>query len=112
MDSDLIWSTRMKSIIAEDHPAILSFDERKFASSLFYSDQNAQSAVELLDLNRHQVAKVLRKLPDSAFSRTGNHSERGSVTLGKAVELSAGHVDHHLGFVLKKREKLGKPLKD
>ena len=112
MDSDLIWSTRMKSIIAEDNPTILSFDERKFTASLFYSDQNAQSAIELFDLNRRQFAKILRKLADSSFSRTGNHNERGSIALGAAVELVVQHVDHHLGFVFKKREAMGKPQKD
>ena len=37
----------------------------------------------LLDLNRKQFTKVLRKLPDSTFSRTGMHSERGIITLGQ-----------------------------
>lgn len=112
MDSDLIWSTRMKSIIAEDHPTILSFDEGKFAASLFYADQNALAAADLFDLNRHQFAKVLRKLPDSTFARTGNHSERGSISLEQVVQLVVGHVDHHLGFISRKRDKMGKPLKD
>jgi uncharacterized damage-inducible protein DinB len=112
MDSDLIWSSRMKSIIAEDNPAILSFDENKFVASLFYEDQNAESAAGLLDLNRRQFAKVLRKLPDSSFSRTGWHSERGTIALREIVQLMVEHIDHHLGFISKKREKLAKPLKD
>jgi len=112
MDSDLIWSTRMKSIIAEDHPIILGFDESKFVSNLFYADQNPVTAIELFDLNRRQVARILRKLPDSSFSRTGNHSERGSITLEESVKTRVQHLDHHLSFVFKKREKLGKPLKD
>jgi uncharacterized damage-inducible protein DinB len=112
MDSDLIWTNRMKSIIAEDNPTILGYDESKFAASLFYEAQNAESAIGLLDLNRRQFTKVLRKLPDSSFSRTGMHNERGSITLGQSVQLMVEHIDHHRGFILKKREKLAKPLKE
>jgi hypothetical protein len=102
----------MKSIIAEDHPTILGYDESKFAASLFYEAQNAESAIGLLDLNRRQFAKVLRKLPDSSFSRTGQHNERGSITLGQCLQWRIEHIDHHLNFVFKKREKLAKPLKE
>jgi hypothetical protein len=110
LDCDLIGSSRMKLIIAEDNPTILGFDESKFAASLFYQDQDAESAIALFTLNRRQFAKVLRKLADSTFSRTGNHSERGTVTLGELLLSRVQHVDHHLSFVAKKREKLGKPL--
>jgi hypothetical protein len=111
MDSDLIWGNRMKSIIAEDHPIILGYDETKFAASLFYADQDPQSAISLIDMNRRQIAKTLRKLPDSSFARTGQHNERGPVSLGEAVKIVVRHLDHHLEFAAKKREKLGKPLK-
>jgi uncharacterized damage-inducible protein DinB len=112
LDSDLIWSSRMKLIIAEDNPTILGYDESKFAAKLFYQDQDAQSAIALFGLNRQQFSKVLRKLPDSSFSRAGNHNERGTITLGDSVAMMVEHVAHHLGFVAKKREKLGKPLED
>ena len=112
MDADVIWVNRMKSIIAEENPTILGYDENKFAASLFYEVQNAESAIGLLDMNRRQFTKVLRKLPDSSFSRTGQHSERGSITLGQSLKWAVEHIDHHLDFVFKKREKLGKPLGD
>jgi uncharacterized damage-inducible protein DinB len=112
MDSDLIWVNRMKSIIAEENPTVLGYDESKFAASLFYDAQNAESSIGLLDLNRRQFTKVLRKLPESSFSRTGQHSERGSITLGQSVQWMVEHIDHHVGFIFKKREKLAKPVKD
>jgi len=111
MDSDLIWAARMKRIIAEDHPVILGYDETKFAASLFYELQDAAKAVQILDLNRRQFAKALRKLPDSAFQRTGEHNERGPITLEQSVRAMVEHLDHHVKFIRLKREKLGKPLK-
>jgi len=112
MDSDLIWASRMKAIIAEDNPTLLGFDENRFAAWLFYDDQIAESAIGLLDLNRRQFSRVLRKLADSAFSRTGRHSERGNISLGECVKLMVEHIDHHVGFIVKKRQAMGKPAKE
>jgi len=112
MDADVMWAARMKLIIAEEHPTLLGFDEKKFAQSLFYQEQDAQAAMKLFDLNRQQFSRVLRKLPESAASRTGQHSERGSITLGQSLKFMVEHVDHHVDFVLRKRKELGKPLKD
>ena len=112
MDDELIWSARMKSIIAEDNPQILNFDEAKFASRLFYDQQDADTAVRILDLNRRQLAPVFRKLPDSAFARTGRHNDLGVITLGQSVRWTNEHLDHHILYIHMKRDRLGKPLKD
>jgi hypothetical protein len=111
MDADLISTARMKLIIAEDHPTILAFNEDKFTANLFYEKQDAAMAVEILDLNRRQFAIALRKVTPSAFLRTGNHNERGTITLGQLVGFVIEHLDNHLKFIHQKREKLGKPLK-
>lgn len=111
MDSDLIWTARMKSIIAEEHPTILGYDQSKFAANLFYELQDAQRAVRIFDLNRIMFAKVLRKLPDSAFGRTGMHNERGEITLDAALQGMVQHVAHHVDFIRLKREKIAKPMK-
>ena len=112
MDDELIWSARMKSIIAEDNPQILNFDESKFASRLFYDQQDADAAARILDLNRRQLAPVLGKLPDSAFARTGRHNDLGIITLGQSVKWTNEHLDHHIFYIHMKRDRLGKPLKD
>lgn len=108
MDSDLIATARMKCIIAEDHPQIIGYDESKFAANLFYDLQDTQAAVRIFDLNRKLFATVLRKLPDSAFSRTATHNERGEITLDSGLRSIVHHLSHHLDFIRRKRQKLGK----
>jgi uncharacterized damage-inducible protein DinB len=112
LDADLIWCARMKSIIAEENPRILGYDESKFAQRLLNDERDAQSALQLFDLNRRQFTRALRKLPESAFSRTGQHSERGAITLGQSLQYMVEHVDHHVGFIRRKRDKLGKLWKE
>jgi hypothetical protein len=109
-DSDLIAVDRMKRIIAEDEPTLIGYDETKFASALFNDEQSVEDALTLFDLNRRQFARVLRKLPDAAFDRAGNHNERGRVTLGYMLKSYVDHLEHHLHFIHEKRAKMGKEM--
>jgi hypothetical protein len=109
-DSDLIAADRMRRVIAEDNPTLIGFDETKFATNLFYDEQDAKDAVTLVELSRRQLARVLRKLPDSAFDRAGTHNERGRVTLVGLLKDYHQHLEHHIGFIHKKRAWMGKEM--
>jgi hypothetical protein len=110
MDDEIIWTARLKSVIAEDNPKIMGFNESKFAAKLFYEAQDPNVAVKILDLNRRQFATVLRNLPESAFSRTGDHSDIGIFSLEQGITWEVEHLHHHVHYIEMKREKLGKPL--
>jgi len=109
-DADLIAADRMRRIIAEDNPTLIGFDETRFAKNLFYEEHDANDAVTLVDVCRRQLARVLRKLPDSAFDRAGTHNERGRLTLGEMLKSYHQHLEHHLGFIRKKRAWMGKEM--
>ena len=109
-DSDAISIDRMKRILTEDNPPLLYADETAYVDRLFTHDQDLEDALVLLEVGRRQWARVLRKLPDAAFDRTGNHNRRGAVTLGGMVATYIAHIDDHLKFVVGKRASLGKPL--
>ena len=111
MDDELIWTARMKSVIAEENPKIAGYDEAAFASKLFYDAQDAAVGAQIVDLNRKQFSIVLKKLPESAFARTGEHVEIGTFTLAQGVKWTAEHLHHHMKYIEMKREKLGKALK-
>jgi hypothetical protein len=110
MDSDLIGSDRMKRVAAEPKPpSIIGYDETAFADQLFYHEQDPAMACEVFRLNRLMTAALLRKLPDTAFERIGNHSERGPESLRHLVEGYLDHARYHLKFISDKRTRLGKP---
>jgi hypothetical protein len=112
MDDELIWASRMKTIIAEDNPQILGFDESKFAANLKPEEQDAQMAVEIVELNRGLFASVLRNLPEATFKRTGRHNDLGSFTLEQAVQWTTEHLEHHVLYINLKRDRLGKAIKE
>jgi hypothetical protein len=109
LDSDLIATHRMKRIIAEDNPLLIGYDETKFAKALFYEKEPLEEVLSLFHLNRAQMVRIFKQLPEAALTRHGTHNERGTVRLGQLIDDYAGHVDHHLKFVKQKRELLGRP---
>ena len=96
---------------SEDNPPLLYADETAYVARLFTHDQDLEDALTLLEVGRRQWARVLRKLPDEAFARTGQHNRRGPVTLGGMVADYIAHIDDHLKFIVGKHANLGKPLK-
>lgn len=108
MDSDLIASDRMKRIIAEDNPRLIGYDENRFAERLAYDELDATAACEIFRLNRVLTAALLRSLPPEAFARTGEHNERGRLTLASLVHGYIRHLDHHMDFLREKRRLMGK----
>jgi hypothetical protein len=109
-DSELIASDRLKRIIAMENPLLIGYDETLFAGRLFYNDLDPQVACSVVEQNRLLTGEIFRRLPDEAYERTGIHNERGKITLGEYLKSTCDHLDHHLSFIRKKRELLGKPL--
>src|ERR1019366_1844885 len=72
-DFDPILADRMKRVIAEDKPALLGADENRFAAALAYHDRDLQEELTIIEATRSQMARILRKLPDSALERVGVH---------------------------------------
>lgn len=106
MDSDLIGSDRLKRIACMDNPLLCNYDETAF-SLLPGTDQlDALVACEMFQNNRTMTATILRALPDSAFLRTGIHTESGKTTLEQMLDKYIEHLRHHLVFIAKKRRQL------
>ncbi|MEC9373075.1 MAG: DinB family protein [Planctomycetota bacterium] len=110
MDSDLIGADRMKRIIAEDKPTLLGYDQDRYNERLHYHDMDIRAAAKIFELNRLMTGDLLRRLPDEAFKRIGNHNEVGSKSLADFVKGYADHLDHHMKFLREKRAILGVPL--
>jgi uncharacterized damage-inducible protein DinB len=106
-DFDPILADRMKQIIAFDQPQMRGVDENHYTNALFYDDREVDEELAVLTATRAQMARILRKLPDSALQRVGVHNERGPLTLERMLTLSIRHIVHHTGFIADKKKALG-----
>ena len=109
-DAEMAFADRIRRIIASDNPQLLAWDENQFSANLHYDDQSVEEALILIEATRRQLTRVLKALPEAAFARTGQHSERGPQTLETVVGFAISHLDHHLKFIAEKRAKLGKEV--
>lgn len=109
-ESDLAAVHRMRRVIAEESPLLISYDESAAAASLFYEHEDLNRVCRLFEDQRRLMAGVLRRLPEAAFARVGIHNTRGKVSLADFVNLYIEHIRGHMTHLLRKRELLGKPV--
>jgi uncharacterized damage-inducible protein DinB len=109
VDSEQAWCHRMKRAIAEERPLLIGYDESRFTSSLDYHLHDLEEELTLLESMRRQMAAILRRLPEAAWSRTAVHSERGLIRLEEMLQAEVEHVPHHVKHILEKRLALGLP---
>lgn len=97
---------RFRWLVTEDHPTIKTYDQDVWASlpdSLLPID----SSLRFLDGLHERWSGFLTLLPDDSWSRTGNHPERGEVTLDDLLEIYADHGAHHAGQITDLRARQG-----
>jgi uncharacterized damage-inducible protein DinB len=107
LDCDLVFADRMKRVIAEDSPTLQAFDESAWLVRLDSNAMPVDEAAALFAANRRWMARILRAQDESAFARSGMHSDKGRQTLAEVLAYATNHLDHHLKFLYAKRAKLG-----
>jgi uncharacterized damage-inducible protein DinB len=107
LDCDLVFADRMKRIIAEDSPVLQAFDEQAWITSLLSNEMPVEEAASLFDANRKWMTRILKAQDETAFTRAGQHTEKGRQTLTEVLVYATNHLDHHLKFLYAKRAKLG-----
>jgi anti-anti-sigma factor len=105
-DFEILAADRMKRIVAENHPTLLNGDPDLFAAKLAYPQRDPAEEVELISALRRSVSRILKTLSAEDFERTGQHSTDGSITLARLLERTAGHLPHHVHFLVQKRSRL------
>src|SRR5258707_8154130 len=76
-DFEPIYADRMKRVIAEDSPLLLSGDPDAFQARLAYDSRDAHEELTLIETVRSQMARILATLPEAEFARTGKHTTDG-----------------------------------
>lgn len=102
-DFEPVYADRMKRVIAEDNPTMFGGNPDAFAARLAYDQRDIEEELQLIESVRKHVARILKSLKPEDFQRTGNHSERGPLTLEKLLTNVTNHIPHHVKFIEEKR---------
>jgi hypothetical protein len=106
-DFEPILADRVKRVLTHDRPTLLSADENLFTAGLAYHQRELAEELNLIELTRSQLARILRTVTPDALTRVGVHSERGELTLERLLTTACNHIPHHLSFIAEKRKALG-----
>src|SRR5450631_447526 len=95
-DTELVYAHRMRQMVAEENPTLIAFDQEAWTKNLDYARRKPKQSLESFRRMRAENYELLKDLPEGAYARSGNHSERGPVTLGSQVEVLAEHAESHV----------------
>ncbi len=94
-DTELVLAQRFRQVVAEDNPTLMAFDQSAWAERLDYNRRKPAQSLESFRRLRAENYELLKGLPESAFERTGTHSERGATSIRVLLEDYAQHVESH-----------------
>jgi uncharacterized damage-inducible protein DinB len=95
-DSEIVWSWRMRLILAQDRPTLTGYDQDAWAARLGYGEAASEDALELFGVLRRANLRLLARATPADLQRVGLHTERGEETLEHQRRLYAGHDLLHL----------------
>jgi hypothetical protein len=105
-DFEIVFADRIKRVIAQNEPTLFGSSPDMFAARLAYHERDPGEELQLIELIRKQVARILRTLSRDDLHRRGIHSESGARTLETLCRQITGHIPHHVLFIEEKRASL------
>ncbi len=94
-DSEIVTAHRFRAVLAQENPTLTAYDQEAWARNLDYARRKPAASLETFRRTRAENYELIKSLPEAAFERTGNHTERGPVTLRALLEIFAGHAETH-----------------
>jgi len=95
-DSEANSYIRCRRFIAEPGAAVMAYDENRWADLLNYHGQDPEEALELFGLLRRMSHRLIKELPDAAWSNTVDHPENGIMTMDDWLGVYTSHVPDHI----------------
>ena len=102
-DSEAVGVMRIRQIAAEENPTLQGFNGELWADHLDYQRRKISQALETFRKLRTENHELLKSLPEAAFSRMGNHTESGPLSLLDLVRGNAEHVEEHVQQIQRTR---------
>ena len=102
-DFEIVYTDRMKRVVAEDQPTMFGGDPDVFAEKLAYVQRRLDEELDVIAAVRRQTARFLKTLSPQDFARVGVHTVDGPLTLQRLLERISGHIPHHLKLIEGKR---------
>jgi hypothetical protein len=94
-DSETNGAARIRYVLCEAEPLVLAYEEAVWAVTLDYHGHPLQPALATVRAVRAHTAALVRRLPETAWSRQGRHTGSGRYTAEDWLGIYAEHLEIH-----------------
>ena len=115
VDGDDLWKTCIKAALGNEQ-AEFSLEwywtqpQEVWAKNWAYENRSLDVSLDLLKANRNHIHQLLGHVPDGWHRSVGFRKSNGEIEqlpVGAAVEIQAGHVEHHVKRIRAIRSEVG-----
>jgi uncharacterized damage-inducible protein DinB len=103
-DSEISSTSRLKKVLAEEEPHLISFDQNAWANNLGYDLMDREQHLFLFKLLRSSMQTILDNLTSEQSERVGVYVDQGRFTFKQLLEYRVQHVRDHLAQIERVRE--------
>ena len=101
-DSEMTSAIRLRLLVVEDRPTIKGYDQEAFARKLFY-DRPYEASLEAFRYARETTTQILQRMTAADWAREGTHTEVGTYSVDKWLEIYADHAHNHADQIRRAR---------
>ncbi len=102
-DSETNSYIRLRKLIAEEHPALMAYDEAEWARRLHYG-RAVEPSLAVLKAVREASAQLLDVLTPAEWQRAGTHPDHGNYSLETWLDVYAAHAHDHAEQIQRARQ--------
>lgn len=106
-DSHMNALARMRLILTEDQPTWFAYKQDEWAKTPDVLTLSPQVSLDIIRGVQERMARLLESLSEADWQRSGNHPERGMMTIDDLAALYARHGDKHVGHIVSLRTAKG-----
>jgi hypothetical protein len=95
-DIALVYSARFRWMVFDDNPLLPNYSEDAWVEAAGETAADLPALLDSIAALRADLARMLRRLPAEAWTRTGRHELIGEVVLEPYVRHQLAHEEQHL----------------
>ncbi|MBI1743186.1 DinB family protein [Candidatus Acetothermia bacterium] len=107
-DWEGVWFERLDKVRTQEMPTLQGYNPDDFLKKNNYAQIEVGTSLKRFQEGRAKILKMLENLEISQWSRKGNHTERGLLTMQDLAVIIVGHDSYHLRQVAEWIEKTKK----
>jgi uncharacterized damage-inducible protein DinB len=98
-DAEILATHRLRKVLAEEEPLLLSFDQEAWTDNLGYDRLDRKQHMLLFQMLRASMLPLLENLTPEQLERVGQYPDGVRYTFKKLLELRVQHVRDHLSQI-------------